>query len=109
MLRKRACKTVFASLGEAFVQEARSLQSGLLTVRVPCVNRAACAGLAPTEKVVCERGHVATVAQLVRAPVCGTGGRGFKPRRSPHHPPLSADFARAGQGITAYDRFLGRA
>src|SRR3712207_7644629 len=27
---------------------------------------------------------VAIVAQLVRAPVCGTGGRGFKSRRSPH-------------------------
>ena len=27
---------------------------------------------------------MAIVAQLVRAPVCGTGGRGFKPRRSPH-------------------------
>ena len=28
--------------------------------------------------------HVATIAQLVRAPVCGTGGRGFKSRWSPH-------------------------
>ena len=28
--------------------------------------------------------HVAIVAQLVRAPVCGTGGRGFEPHRSPH-------------------------
>ena len=27
---------------------------------------------------------MAIVAQLVRAPVCGTGGRGFKSRRSPH-------------------------
>ena len=24
------------------------------------------------------------VAQLVRAPVCGTGGRGFKSRHPPH-------------------------
>ena len=24
------------------------------------------------------------VAQLVRAPVCGTGGRGFNPLRPPH-------------------------
>ncbi len=29
---------------------------------------------------------VATIAQLVRAPVCGTGGRGFEPRWSPHFP-----------------------
>lgn len=35
------------------------------------------------------RGRVAIVAQLVRAPVCGTGGRGFEPRRSPHFLPLS--------------------
>ena len=28
--------------------------------------------------------RVATIAQLVRAPVCGTGGRGFKSRWSPH-------------------------
>ena len=27
---------------------------------------------------------VADVAQLVRAPVCGTGGRGFNPHHSPH-------------------------
>ena len=27
------------------------------------------------------------VAQLVRAPVCGTGGRGFNPLRPPHIPP----------------------
>ncbi len=27
---------------------------------------------------------MAIVAQLVRAPVCGTGGRGFEARRSPH-------------------------
>lgn len=27
---------------------------------------------------------MADVAQLVRAPVCGTGGRGFKPHHSPH-------------------------
>ena len=26
---------------------------------------------------------MANVAQLVRAPVCGTGGRGFKSHRSP--------------------------
>ena len=26
------------------------------------------------------------VAQLVRAPVCGTGGRGFKSLRPPHLP-----------------------
>ena len=26
------------------------------------------------------------VAQLVRAPVCGTGGRGFNPLRPPHIP-----------------------
>ena len=25
------------------------------------------------------------VAQLVRAPVCGTGGRGFKSRHPPHY------------------------
>ena len=31
-------------------------------------------------------GYVATVAQLVRAPVCGTGGRGFELPRSPHYP-----------------------
>jgi hypothetical protein len=30
---------------------------------------------------------MAIVAQLVRAPVCGTGGRGFKTRRSPHFSP----------------------
>jgi len=28
--------------------------------------------------------HAANVAQLVRALVCGTGGRGFKTHRSPH-------------------------
>ena len=28
---------------------------------------------------------VVTVAQLVRAPVCGTGGRGSDPRQSPQH------------------------
>lgn len=27
----------------------------------------------------------ATVAQLVRAPVCGTGSRGFKSHQSPHN------------------------
>ena len=27
---------------------------------------------------------MAIVAHLVRAPVCGTGGSGFKSRRSPH-------------------------
>lgn len=27
---------------------------------------------------------MAGVAQLVRAPVCGTGGRGFETHRSPH-------------------------
>lgn len=27
---------------------------------------------------------VAIIAQLVRAPVCGTGGRGFEPHWSPH-------------------------
>ncbi len=27
---------------------------------------------------------MAGVAQLVRAPVCGTGGRGFETRHSPH-------------------------
>lgn len=27
------------------------------------------------------------VAQLVRAPVCGTGGRGFKSRHPPHIKP----------------------
>ena len=27
---------------------------------------------------------MATVAQLVRALVCGTGGRGFDPHQSPH-------------------------
>ncbi len=27
---------------------------------------------------------MASVAQLVRVPVCGTGGRGFEPRHSPH-------------------------
>ena len=28
------------------------------------------------------------VAQLVRAPVCGTGGRGFEPHYPPHFVPL---------------------
>ena len=32
----------------------------------------------------CRPACVAIVAQLVRAPVCGTGGRGFEPHRSPH-------------------------
>jgi hypothetical protein len=32
---------------------------------------------------------VATIAQLVRAPVCGTGGRGFEPRWSPHFLPVT--------------------
>ena len=27
---------------------------------------------------------MADVAQLVRAPGCGSGGRGFEPRRLPH-------------------------
>ena|GEM_PF-1764578 len=36
-------------------------------------------------------GHVAIVAQLVRAPVCGTGGRGFETPRSPHFSPLLSD------------------
>ena len=30
---------------------------------------------------------MAGVAQLVRAPVCGTGGRRFKTGHSPHFPP----------------------
>ena len=38
------------------------------------------------------RGRVAIVAQLVRAPVCGTGGRGFEPRRSPHFLPLAPGY-----------------
>ena len=48
----------------------------------------------PFARVLCKgarlhAGHlarraVAIVAQLVRAPVCGTGGRGFEPHRSPH-------------------------
>ena len=35
------------------------------------------------------------VAQLVRAPVCGTGGRGFKSRHPPHIK-SPARFLRAG-------------
>ncbi len=38
------------------------------------------------EVKICFFAFVATVAQLVRAPVCGTGGCGFNPRRSPHLP-----------------------
>ena len=29
--------------------------------------------------------NMAVVAQLVRAPVCGTGGRGFESRQSPFY------------------------
>ncbi len=41
--------------------------------------------------------HMAIVAQLVRAPVCGTGGRGFKPRRSPHFQTLPTDQREMGE------------
>lgn len=33
---------------------------------------------------------MAGVAQLVRAPGCGSGGRGFEPRRLPHFMPFFA-------------------
>ena len=42
--------------------------------------------------------HMAIVAQLVRAPVCGTGGRGFNPRRSPHFPAIPAALEQIEQG-----------
>ncbi len=35
-------------------------------------------------KPILGRAIMAIVAQLVRAPVCGTGGRGFETPRSPH-------------------------
>ena len=46
--------------------------------------------------------HMVTVAQMVAAPRCGRGGRGFKSRRS-HHAPAGAPVqppARAGVGVT---------
>ena len=39
--------------------------------------------LTPLKLTVKNACIVAGVAQLVRAPVCGTGGRGFKTHRSP--------------------------
>ena len=41
---------------------------------------------------------MADVAQLVRAPVCGTGGRGFKPHHSPQ------DKAPAKAGVLSWRR-----
>ena len=57
------------------VQQARAVAQGGLTLLPACVS-----GPLPGRF----RGHMAIVAQLVRAPVCGTGGRGFETPRSPH-------------------------
>ena len=40
---------------------------------------------ASTKVPPCFYRQMAGVAQLVRAPVCGTGGRRFEPGHSPHH------------------------
>lgn len=38
-----------------------------------------------------EKSKMVTVAQLVRAPGCDSGGRGFEPRRSPQNNPIQLD------------------
>ena len=56
------------------------------------------------------------VAQLVRAPVCGTGGRGFKSRHPPHiikfqfvvlSLPLQSSLAVYAKIFTRIDAFVG--
>src|SRR5687768_9449509 len=49
-----------------------------------CLRWAATLRLAGASGIGFPRRAVAIVAQLVRASVCGTEGRGFKSRRSPH-------------------------
>ncbi len=48
--------------------------------------------------------RVATIAQLVRAPVCGTGGRGFKSRWSPHFPCFSGSYDGLAVGFSRFRR-----
>ena len=52
---------------------------------------------------LCIGAFVATVAQLVRAPVCGTGGRGFETPRSPHAPHLPLAQVTAKAGTVTYE------
>ena len=56
----------------------RSSRSSWLRLRLPIC------GLALKERARPLQGAMAIVAQLVRASACGTEGRGFKSRRSPH-------------------------
>ncbi len=60
---------------------------------------------------VCHNGHaLVAVAQLVRAPGCGPGGRGFEPRRSPSSPfgglPIAAGLSERSVGGHGRDRRL---
>lgn len=49
---------------------------------------------------------MAGVAQLVRAPGCGSGGRGFETRRLPH--PLSLTLQRDGSARIHYGGALAK-
>ena len=42
--------------------------------------------LRPRGEIAPLRTNVVAVAQLVRAPACGAGGRGFKSHQPPHFP-----------------------
>jgi hypothetical protein len=60
-------------------------------LRQKCVKNACGPSIPLVEFAPFNSGHmfcVVGVAQLVRALVCGAGGRGFDPRHSPHISPL---------------------
>ena len=48
----------------------------------------------PSQSFLCRNSDVVGVAQSVRAPGCGPGGRGF----NSHHPPLKFEVNRKGDG-----------
>jgi hypothetical protein len=61
------------------------------TLRQKCVKNACGPSIPLVEFAPFNSGHmfcVVGVAQLVRALVCGAGGRGFETRHSPHISPL---------------------
>ena len=82
-LRVTRARAVFASQSPMLVQQARAPATRGLTARCRGVSAPPCTA-GPSGP-----GYVAIVAQLVRAPVCGTGGRGFETPRSPHFPQSS--------------------
>ena len=82
ILRELASGAVFASQSGQAMQLALARAGSGLTARL-----ARLTGLRSTTVSARGYGYVAIVAQLVRAPVCGTGGRGFEPPRSPHYLP----------------------